>query len=103
MLRPSPNHGTQRLPSDDDDDDDDSNDLMLDRPHLFLVIRLYHFNPDVDCVSFLDVHSKSALFVSRTFPFIVIRVPSELRVPGFIQWPSVQRTNIVYCILIVVL
>ena len=23
MLRPSPNHGTQRLPSDDDDDDVD--------------------------------------------------------------------------------
>ena len=23
MLRPSPNHGTQRLPNDDDDDDDD--------------------------------------------------------------------------------
>ena len=22
MLRPSPNHGTQRLPNDDDDDDD---------------------------------------------------------------------------------
>ena len=25
MLRPSPNHGTQRLPNDDDDDDDDTN------------------------------------------------------------------------------
>ena len=23
MMRPSPNHGTQRLPNDDDDDDDD--------------------------------------------------------------------------------
>ena len=23
MLRPSPSHGTQRLPNDDDDDDDD--------------------------------------------------------------------------------
>ena len=23
MLRPSPNHGTQRLPNDNDDDDDD--------------------------------------------------------------------------------
>ena len=23
MQRPSPNHGTQRLPNDDDDDDDD--------------------------------------------------------------------------------
>ena len=23
MLRPSPNHGIQRLPNDDDDDDDD--------------------------------------------------------------------------------
>ena len=23
MLRPSPNHGTQRLPNDDDDNDDD--------------------------------------------------------------------------------
>ena len=23
MLRPSPNHGTQRLPNDDDDDDDE--------------------------------------------------------------------------------
>ena len=23
MLRPSPNHGSQRLPNDDDDDDDD--------------------------------------------------------------------------------
>ena len=26
MLRPSPNHGTQRLPNDDDDDDDDEFD-----------------------------------------------------------------------------
>ena len=26
MLRPSPNHGTQRLPNDDDDDDDDDDD-----------------------------------------------------------------------------
>ena len=25
MLRPSPNHGTQRLPNDDDDDDDHGN------------------------------------------------------------------------------
>ena len=25
MLKPSPNHGTQRLPNDDDDDDDDDN------------------------------------------------------------------------------
>ena len=24
MLRPSPNHGTQRLPNDDDDDDDEA-------------------------------------------------------------------------------
>ena len=31
MLRPSPNHGTQRLPNDDDDDDDDGfNDASLD-------------------------------------------------------------------------
>ena len=28
MLRPSPNHGTQRLPNDDDDDDDDD-DLLI--------------------------------------------------------------------------
>ena len=27
MLRPSPNHGTQRLPNDDDDDDDRRVDL----------------------------------------------------------------------------
>ena len=36
MLRPSPNHGTQRLPNDaddaadDDDDDDDDNDELED-------------------------------------------------------------------------
>ena len=29
MLRPSPNHGTQRLPNDDDDDDDDDKDGKL--------------------------------------------------------------------------
>ena len=30
MLRPSPNHGTQRLPNDDDDDDDDEqNDYQM--------------------------------------------------------------------------
>ena len=28
MLRPSPNHGTQRLPN-DDDDDDEINTLLL--------------------------------------------------------------------------
>ena len=28
MLRPSPNHGTQRLPNDDDDDDDDDDEIM---------------------------------------------------------------------------
>ena len=28
MLRPSPNHGTQRLPNDDDDDDDNNIDSM---------------------------------------------------------------------------
>ena len=26
MLRPSPNHGIQRLPNDDDDDDDDDDE-----------------------------------------------------------------------------
>ena len=26
MLRPLPNHGTQRLPNDDDDDDNDDDD-----------------------------------------------------------------------------
>ena len=29
MLRPSPNHGTQRLPNDDDDDDGDDDDMMM--------------------------------------------------------------------------
>ena len=29
MLRPSPNHGTQRLPNDDDDDDDNARLLWL--------------------------------------------------------------------------
>ena len=29
MLRPSPNHGTQRLPNDDDDDDDDDDENNL--------------------------------------------------------------------------
>ena len=29
MLRPSPNHRTQRLPNDDDDDDDDSGVTFL--------------------------------------------------------------------------
>ena len=28
MLRPSPNHGTQRLPNDDDDDDDMNKSAM---------------------------------------------------------------------------
>ena len=30
MLRPSPNHGTQRLPNDDDDDDDGYMKYKLD-------------------------------------------------------------------------
>ena len=29
MLRPSPNHGTQRLPNDDDDDDDIQGRCMM--------------------------------------------------------------------------
>ena len=29
MLRPSPNHGTQRLPNDDDDDDDGSHSMAV--------------------------------------------------------------------------
>ena len=29
MLRPSPNHGTLRLPIDDDDDDDDETDASV--------------------------------------------------------------------------
>ena len=30
MLRPSPNHGTPRLPNDDDANDDDANDDVGD-------------------------------------------------------------------------
>ena len=29
MLRPFPNHGTQRLPNDDDDDDDFPSELII--------------------------------------------------------------------------
>ena len=36
MLRPSPNHGTQRLPNDDDDDDDDDDQLLA-----ILLIRIH--------------------------------------------------------------
>ena len=34
MLRPSPNHGTQRLPNDDDDDDDLIHSGLSHTPHL---------------------------------------------------------------------
>ena len=33
MLRPSPNHGTQRLPNDDDDDDISNFSIVLARLH----------------------------------------------------------------------
>ena len=32
MLRPSPNHGTQRLPNDDDDDDDAMIEYIFELP-----------------------------------------------------------------------
>ena len=34
MLRPSPNHGTQRLPNDDDDDDDEKNKIKSYQKYL---------------------------------------------------------------------
>ena len=38
MLRPSPNHGTQRLPNDNDDDDDDDDErLYLVQTQYFLI------------------------------------------------------------------
>ena len=71
MLRPSPNHGTQRLPNDDDDDDDLDYVLMsflyLDSvlvsfsvfklcAHLFCVFRLgaHHLFPVLILCSFLS-------------------------------------------------
>ena len=40
MLRPSPNHGTQRLPIDDDaDDDDDDDDMTLQLKVSPLIIK----------------------------------------------------------------
>ena len=39
MLRPSPNHGTLRLPNDDDDDDDDNDDLDKQVKYLLLQAR----------------------------------------------------------------
>ena len=35
MLRPSPNHGTQRLPNDDDDDDDNKPTFTITFARLF--------------------------------------------------------------------
>ena len=47
MLRPSPNHRTQRLPNDDDDDDDDDDDIVQ---NVLLLVdgrvpRKTNFNP----------------------------------------------------------
>ena len=45
MLRPSPNHGTQRLPNDDDDDEaSKANHAECgDRTHNPRVLWMYHF------------------------------------------------------------
>ena len=40
MLRPSPNHGTQRLPNDDDDDDDYLITLVV--VHGYSKITMFH-------------------------------------------------------------
>ena len=42
MLRPSPNHRTQRLPNDDDDDDDDD-DVQSHACVVSLMIMLFYF------------------------------------------------------------
>ena len=39
MLRPSPIHGTQRLPNDDDDDDDDD-DVAVSKLQVAILARL---------------------------------------------------------------
>ena len=38
MLRPSPNHGTQRLPNDDDDDDDFRQGRPLNQVILMVIL-----------------------------------------------------------------
>ena len=52
MLRPSPNHGTQRLSNDENDDDDDSNVC-----HATLLSR--HDNAGTQSVSFNLSSSRS--------------------------------------------
>ena len=40
MLRPSPNHGTQRLPN-DDDDDDESYQFAFSHDLLSMMVKSY--------------------------------------------------------------
>ena len=40
MLRPSPNHGTQRLPN--DDDDEEPNRLLTNNAHIHLEVECKH-------------------------------------------------------------
>ena len=44
MLRPSHNHGTQRLPNDDDDDDDDGEHITTQHKPVMFVVRMNRAN-----------------------------------------------------------
>ena len=65
MLRPSPNHGTQRLPNDDDDDDDSSQVAPTVRIIICYVESVAHSLPicisDVCNMLSIDVHSLSTI------------------------------------------
>ena len=43
MLRPSPNHGTQRLPNDDDDDDLHFRYYSTGMVKYFFDLNFYHY------------------------------------------------------------
>ena len=61
MLKPSPNHGTQRLPNDDDDDDNDDDGV----PDIVLYVSL-----PLCSVHYILHHQLHALRISiaRVFP-----------------------------------
>ena len=53
MLRPSPNHGTQRLPNDDDDDPFNQN--LLSDIFVYLFHRTYIVHMNINCYIICNV------------------------------------------------
>ena len=58
MLRPSPNHGTQRLPNDDDDDYDDEEYCQVHGHSRIICRPLGHFD---DLTILLHCRSSASL------------------------------------------